>query len=68
MVPGTTEEETFAHMTARLKGIYGQTRSSEQVDAAVTAALDHFSGTRLRAFVPVLAERRARATLEVPTA
>ena len=68
MALATTETETFTHMTDRLTDAYGQRRTPEQIDTAVTAALDHFSDTRLRAFVPVLAERRARATLDAPVA
>ncbi|MHA6758008.1 three-helix bundle dimerization domain-containing protein [Streptacidiphilus sp. PAMC 29251] len=64
MSPAIADNETFTQIAARLRGDYGQRRTPEQIDTAVTAALDHFSDSRLRAFVPVLAERRARAALE----
>ncbi|MFB6855652.1 three-helix bundle dimerization domain-containing protein [Streptomyces sp. NPDC056341] len=40
--------------------------SSEQVDAAVSA-VEHFKDSRVRAFVPVLAEHRARSILDSAT-
>ncbi|MFE6845235.1 three-helix bundle dimerization domain-containing protein [Streptomyces sp. NPDC057686] len=39
-------------------------RTTDQVDAAVRAALDHFKDRRVRDLVPVFIERRARAALE----
>ncbi|OIJ68061.1 hypothetical protein WN71_009685 [Streptomyces mangrovisoli] len=55
-------------MAERLTDVYRGRRSAAQVDAAVAAAVEHFAGSRIRDFVPVLAERRARSALDAAAA
>ncbi|MEY9964745.1 hypothetical protein ABIA33_002787 [Streptacidiphilus sp. MAP12-16] len=58
------EDEAVRHIADRLKAAYQDRHAPERVEAAVAAALDHFQDTRIRDFVPVLVERRARAALD----
>ncbi|MGC5006434.1 hypothetical protein OIE61_39580 [Streptomyces sp. NBC_01762] len=60
----STEEADIRRVTERLRLAYQNRRTPEQVDAAVCAAVEHFKDSRIRDFVPVLAERRARSMLD----
>ncbi|MEU5148628.1 hypothetical protein AB0G42_15735 [Streptomyces yangpuensis] len=58
------EAEAIRRVAERLKAGFLGRRTAEQVDAAVRAALDRFEDSKVRNFIPVLVERRARAALE----
>jgi hypothetical protein len=47
-----------------LRRRYGPVVGAEVVEAAITEAVEHFSEARVREHLPVLIERRARATLD----
>ncbi|WP_162484982.1 three-helix bundle dimerization domain-containing protein [Streptacidiphilus anmyonensis] len=51
-------------VTVRLETAYRDRCSPEQVSAAVSAAFEKFKDSRIRDFVPVLAERSARVALD----
>ncbi|MFG2135184.1 three-helix bundle dimerization domain-containing protein [Streptomyces sp. NPDC048751] len=57
------EEDAIRAVTERLKGTYTDTHTPDEVEAAVAAAHASFSDRRVRDFVPVLVERKARASL-----
>ncbi|MFH8803936.1 three-helix bundle dimerization domain-containing protein [Streptomyces sp. NPDC017936] len=61
--PGSTEEAVRRVVEAR-KAAHRGRRPSQRVDAAVSAAAEHFKDSRIRDSVPVPAERRARSILE----
>jgi hypothetical protein len=48
----------------RLEDAYRDRCTPEQVSTAVSAAFEHFKDSRIRDFVPVLAERVARGALD----
>ncbi|GLW02633.1 three-helix bundle dimerization domain-containing protein [Streptomyces lavendulae] len=50
-------------LVARLKAAY-PTVDALTVEAAVRAAYDSFHRARVRAYIPILAERRSRRTLD----
>ncbi|GGS24096.1 hypothetical protein Snoj_19440 [Streptomyces nojiriensis] len=59
----TPEELASVRTTvARLKAAYPSV-DADTVEAAVTAAYDSFGQARVRKYVPILAERRARKAL-----
>jgi hypothetical protein len=58
------DDEAIRDVTQRLEAAYQNRCSREQVSAAVAAAFEHFEGSRIRDFVPVLAERVARVALD----
>ncbi|WP_406513733.1 three-helix bundle dimerization domain-containing protein [Streptomyces sp. NBC_00161] len=60
---GSDEEEGVERVAERLRITSCGRRPTDQVDAAVRAAMDHFKDSNVRDFVPVLVERRARAAL-----
>jgi hypothetical protein len=57
------EDEAVHKVTERLKSAYRQRYEPEAVEATVNAAREHFDGSPIRDFIPVLVERRARAAL-----
>jgi hypothetical protein len=64
---GSTEVEDIRRVAERLRITYRGRRTPEQVDAAVSAAVEHLKDSKIRDFVPVLAERRARVVLDSVT-
>ncbi|MEU3465005.1 hypothetical protein ABZ721_34270 [Streptomyces sp. NPDC006733] len=60
------EDEAVGKVADRLKDAYHDQYSPASVDATVATARDHFRGAPIRDFIPVLVERRARATLNRP--
>ena len=63
MAIDSREEDAIRAVTERLKSTYSGTRTTDEIEAAVAAAHASFSDRRVRDFVPVLVERKARATL-----
>ena len=57
------EDEAVGKVADRLKNAFRDQYSSAAVDATVATAREHFRGAPIRDFIPVLIERRARATL-----
>lgn len=57
------EDAAFAEIAERLTERYPHV-PSDRIDAAVEEARRHFDHARVRDFVPVLAEREARARLQ----
>lgn len=57
------EDEAVGKVADRLKNAYRDQYSSEEVEATVATARDHFRGAPIRDFIPVLVERLARETL-----
>ncbi|WP_373465299.1 three-helix bundle dimerization domain-containing protein [Streptomyces sp. V1I6] len=64
---GSTEVEDIRRIAERLRITYRGRRTPEQVDAAVSAAVEHLKDSKIRDFVPVLAERHARDVLDSVT-
>ncbi|MFJ9724796.1 three-helix bundle dimerization domain-containing protein [Streptomyces sp. NPDC101209] len=64
MSPQSAETEAIRRITAHLKAVYDGRRTPGQVEAAMSAAEKHFEDSRIRDFVPVLVERRARSALD----
>ena len=58
------EDEAVHKVTERLKTTYRRQYQPDTVEATVTAAREHFHGSPIRDFIPVLVERRARAALD----
>ncbi|WP_369405604.1 three-helix bundle dimerization domain-containing protein [Streptacidiphilus neutrinimicus] len=58
------DDGAIRDVTRRLEAAYQDRCSSEEVSTAVSAAFEHFKDSRIRDFVPVLAERVARAALD----
>ncbi|MFF9803179.1 three-helix bundle dimerization domain-containing protein [Streptomyces rochei] len=58
------EQEAIRTVTERLKSTYSDTRTPDEIEAAVAAAHASFSDRRVRDFVPVLVERKARTALD----
>ena len=56
------ERRQISEVQDRLIGLYSH-RRPEDVAAAVEQAYEHFSGTEVRDFVPLLVERRANKAL-----
>ncbi|WP_406005136.1 three-helix bundle dimerization domain-containing protein [Streptomyces sp. NBC_00637] len=63
MARESTEADAVRRVAERLRIAYQGRCGSGQVDAAVAAAAEHFDDSRVRDFVPVLVERRARSIL-----
>jgi hypothetical protein len=61
------DDGAIRDVTQRLEVAYQDRCTSEQVSRAVSAAFEHFEGSRIRDFVPVLAERVARVALDGQT-
>ncbi|MET8685088.1 hypothetical protein ABZV77_12810 [Streptomyces sp. NPDC004732] len=57
------EEDAIQGVIERLTQAYRALRTSEEIEAAVSAAHADFSERPVRDFVPVLVERKARALL-----
>ncbi|MFC7262133.1 three-helix bundle dimerization domain-containing protein [Streptomyces lutosisoli] len=61
--PGSQDElVSIGNMAARLRAAYPSV-DAVTVEATVTAAYDSFHQARIRAYVPILAERRSRRAL-----
>ncbi len=56
------ELRQISEVQDRLIGLYSH-RSPEEVVSAVESAYEHFTGTHVRDFVPLLVERRANKAL-----
>lgn len=63
MAIDTREEDAIRGVVERLKSAYGATHTPAEVEEAVAATHASFSDRPVRDFVPVLVERKARATL-----
>ncbi|MFE3764690.1 three-helix bundle dimerization domain-containing protein [Streptomyces sp. NPDC059104] len=62
--PGRPDERTTVrNLVARLRASY-PTLDALTVEAAVGAAYDSFHRARVRAYIPILVERRSRRTLD----
>lgn len=58
-----SEDKAVQEISERLKSRYGKTESVT-VDRAVKAARDTMRNSRIRDFVPIFIERRARTALD----
>lgn len=63
MKSNARETDAIEAVTERLKHTYRETRTPDEVEAVVAAAHASFDDRRIRDFVPVLVERKARAAL-----
>ncbi|MEV1027102.1 three-helix bundle dimerization domain-containing protein [Streptomyces sp. NPDC050264] len=68
MTTAPREEEAIRALAERLTKAHRTTRTPDEVAAAVADAHASFHGRPVRDFVPVLVERKARATLTHPQA
>ncbi|MEU9154980.1 hypothetical protein AB0D59_31590 [Streptomyces sp. NPDC048417] len=57
------EDIAIRHVIDHLRTAYGDSRTSDEVEAAVATAYASFNSLPIRAYLPVLAERRARRIL-----
>jgi len=57
------ENRAIEQISERLRSRYAEAAPA-RVDAAVKAAHDNLRDSRIRDFVPIFVERRARATLD----
>jgi hypothetical protein len=57
-------DDQIARALEPLRRRYVPVFGAEAVDAAIDEAVEHFSTARLREHLPILIERRARATLD----
>ncbi|GGW79574.1 three-helix bundle dimerization domain-containing protein [Streptomyces galilaeus] len=60
----SNEEADIRQVAERIRIAYRNRRTPEQVDIAVCIAVEYFKDSKVRDFVPVLAERRARSLLD----
>ncbi|MHA6763278.1 three-helix bundle dimerization domain-containing protein [Streptacidiphilus sp. PAMC 29251] len=58
------EDEAVHKVAERLKANYRGRYRPDTVESTVAAAREHFHGSPIRDFIPVLVERRARAELD----
>lgn len=56
------EERHLARITERLRTKFPHA-TTDAIDNSVAQAYEHFDGTRIREYIPVLVERRAREAL-----
>jgi hypothetical protein len=61
------EKAAMRHVTEHLKTSYCDSRTPDEVEAAISTAYASFSSTPMRAYVPVLTERKARRLLSEHT-
>lgn len=60
------EQKAIRDLEQRLASAYAENRSADEVGVAVRSALDRFTGSRVRDFVPILVERAVRRELDTP--
>ncbi|WP_327188116.1 three-helix bundle dimerization domain-containing protein [Streptomyces sp. NBC_01334] len=63
MADKAREDDAISAVVERLTNLFSATHSQAEVQAAVAKAHASFTGRRVRDFVPVLVERKARALL-----
>lgn len=64
--PEETERDAVLTVAERLKAVYAGRCAPEEIDAAVATAYAALRDRPVRAFIPVLVERRVRHMLKGP--